>query len=112
MQRFYMLHEQIFAESPEETKSATLSRIFGDLPISETPSRISIDPSPGIAQVGRIPQTLSAELARHFTLGWSHYVTLPSIDDADACRFYEIEAADGGRDTLNRAPLAHAEWGY
>ena len=43
-----------------------------------------------------MPQTLSAELARHFTLSWSHYVTLLSIDDADAHRFYEFEATDSG----------------
>ena len=29
-------------------------------------------------------------------LGWSHYSTIISIDDADARRFYEIEAADNG----------------
>ena len=96
MRRFYLLHEQILAEVPEETKSATLSRISGAQPISETPSRISPDPSPGTAPTDRFPQALSAELARHFALGWSHYVTLLSIDDADARRFYEIEAADGG----------------
>ena len=33
---------------------------------------------------------------QRFALGWSHYVTLLSIDDADARRFYEIEAADNG----------------
>jgi len=49
----------------------------------------------GKEPVERIPQTLSAELARHFTLGWSHYVPLLSIDDADARRFYEIEVAGG-----------------
>ena len=41
-----------------------------------------------------IPQTLSEELAKRFTLGWSHYVALLSIDDAEARNFYEIEAAD------------------
>ena len=29
-------------------------------------------------------------------LGWSHYVTLLSVTDPDARRFYEIEAADNG----------------
>ena len=36
------------------------------------------------------------QLAGRFALGWSHYVTLLSIDDTDARRFYEIEAADNG----------------
>ena len=96
MRRFYLLHERILAEIPKETKFATPSRISGAQPISETVLRISIDSLPGTDPAQRTPQTLSAELARHFTLGWSHYVTLLSIDDADARSFYEIEAADGG----------------
>lgn len=36
------------------------------------------------------------KLSEHFVLGWSHCVTLLSIDDAGARRFYEIEAADSG----------------
>ena len=90
-----VLHERTPAKIPKETKSATPSRISGAQPISETASRISPDLSPGTAFAERIPRTLSAELARRFTLGWSHYVTLLSVDDADARRFYEIEAADG-----------------
>ena len=35
-------------------------------------------------------------MARHFPLGWSQYAVLLSLDDADARRFYEIEAADNG----------------
>ena len=31
-----------------------------------------------------------------FTLGWCHYVTLLTIDNAEARRFYEIEATDNG----------------
>ena len=69
MRRFYLLREQILAEVPKETKTATLSRISGAQPISETASRISPDPAPGREPVERIPQTLSTELARHFTLG-------------------------------------------
>lgn len=40
-----------------------------------------------------IRQTLSAELFKVFTLGWSHYVELLTLDDEDERRFYEIEAA-------------------
>ena len=42
--------------------------------------------SPGIASV------LSAAMGKRFSLGWSHYVTLLTIDHADVRRFYEIEA--------------------
>jgi ribosomal protein S14 len=40
-----------------------------------------------------IRQTLSADLFKSFTLGWSHYVTLLTLDSPDERRFYEIEAA-------------------
>ena len=36
------------------------------------------------AATSAILQTLSAKLAKLFTLGWSHYVALLSIDDAEA----------------------------
>ena len=36
------------------------------------------------------------KLAERFPLGWSHYVTLLSLDSADARSFYEIEAAGNG----------------
>lgn len=32
-------------------------------------------------------------LLQHFTLGWSHYVALLTLDNLDERRFYEIEAA-------------------
>jgi predicted nuclease of restriction endonuclease-like (RecB) superfamily len=35
-------------------------------------------------------------LAGSFTLGWSHYVELLTLDDPAERRFYEIEAASGG----------------
>ena len=39
-------------------------------------------------------QTLSAELASRFTLGWTHYVALLTIANPDERRFYEIEARE------------------
>jgi predicted nuclease of restriction endonuclease-like (RecB) superfamily len=41
----------------------------------------------------QLRQTLSGTLLKHFTLGWSHYVALLTIDNLDERRFYEIEAA-------------------
>ena len=43
-----------------------------------------------------IASALSPAMSGRFSLGWSHYVTLLTIEDADARRFYEIEAAEGG----------------
>ena len=42
-----------------------------------------------------LPQIV-ARLHGEFTLGWSHYVTLLSVSDPEARRFYEIEAVDNG----------------
>ena len=39
-----------------------------------------------------ILQTVSAELAKRFVLGWTHYVSLLTISNPDERRFYEIEA--------------------
>ena len=69
--------------------SATPLRISASQSIPETPSRISASLSPGTA-----PSL--ARLAKRFLLGRSHYVTLLSVTDPDARRFYEIEAADNG----------------
>ena len=43
-----------------------------------------------------LPEAVSALLLQRFPLGWSHYVTLLSVPNPDARRFYEIEAADNG----------------
>ena len=58
-------------------------------PISETLSRISSGFSLG-------PAPSFARLAELFPLGWSHYITLLSVSDPEARRFYEIEAAANG----------------
>ena len=59
--------------------SATPLRMSGSQSIPETASRISASLSPGTA-----PSL--ARLATRFLLGWSHYVTLLSVIDPDACR--------------------------
>ena len=47
--------------------------------------------------IANAPQTLrifSATLAGSFSLGWTHYVALLTISNADERRFYEIEARE------------------
>ncbi len=86
IRRFYLAYRN--EVSPVE-KSETPSLIFSP-EISETLSRKSstrLEPS-------KIQQTLSAELLQRFTLSWSHYVSLLSIDQPEERRFYEIEAAE------------------
>ena len=81
----------------------------GPLPRTGSPQTLS-----AISAAGQIPQTLPAEstasgedlsrvlrstssaLLQHLSLGWSHYVTLLSVADPEARRFYEIEAAENG----------------
>ena len=62
---------------------------------SGQPSKIQQTPSvESLAEHLIGTATSVTQLAERFTLGWSHYVTLLSIDDTDARRFYEIEAAE------------------
>lgn len=53
-----------------------------------------IPQTPSGKSTAAISQTLSGESA--FPLPWSHYVKLMALSDADARRFYEIEALRGG----------------
>jgi predicted nuclease of restriction endonuclease-like (RecB) superfamily len=55
--------------------------------------------SPEVARRGQTPSGLSPQLAAvaaRFTLPWSHYVRLLSVEDAAARAFYEAEALRGG----------------
>ena len=75
-------------------------QVFAD--IRQTASVESGQPSeiqhtPPVESLARNPIHTAASitaLADRFTLGWSHYVILLSINHADARRFYEIEAAN------------------
>ena len=86
--KFYRLYPEILQTA--SAKSTTASQ-------DETPSSRGFTIPPGASfPAAQNWQTVSANLAKRFLLGWSHYSTLISIDDADARRFYEIEAADNG----------------
>ncbi len=70
----------------------TLSGQLGQLlpPPSETrPTPSDLSTTDGL----QLRQTLSGALLEHFTLGWSHYVELLTLDDSAERRFYEIETA-------------------
>ena len=77
---------QVFIEIQQTVSvgSGTLSKIQQTLSVeSIAPSLISAAPN-------------LTRLAGQFSLGWSHYVTLLSVADPEARRFYEIEAANNG----------------
>jgi len=65
--------------------SDTASRISPK--ISETPSRES-------EQQSFHPENLWQALSEQFSLSWSHYVVLLTIDSDDERRFYELEAIE------------------
>ena len=46
-----------------------------------------------LSETADIAKFVTPEMFRRFTLGWSHYVSLLTIDKPEERRFYEIEAA-------------------
>ena len=88
--RFYLQSEETL---PQVGKAQTLSAISAAAQNPQTPSAKSTVSGEGLSQVLR---SASTTLLQHLTLGWSHYVTLLSVTDPEARRFYEIEAADNG----------------
>jgi predicted nuclease of restriction endonuclease-like (RecB) superfamily len=80
--QFYVQFSHIGQTLSDQSPTAPLSG-----PIGQTPP----DQSTGDSRL--VPKTLDFEnLTRRFTLGWSHYVELLTLDDPDERRFYEIEA--------------------
>ncbi len=82
---FYLAYQKI-GQTPSDQSfevSADLQKIQQTLPVT------SFD---AIASAPKMLQKLSATLAGSFALGWSHYVALLTISNADERRFYEIEA--------------------
>ena len=87
--KFYRYYSEISQTVSAKSMTATPDEVLG---VSQEAS------DPRSAYPGRpgILQTLSAQLVKRFTLGWSHYVTLLTIDNAEERRFYELEAVDNG----------------
>ncbi len=83
--KFYLTYSGILQALPAKSSdnSIGLKEIQQTLPVT------SCD------VIANAPQTLrifSATLAGSFSLGWTHYVALLTISNADERRFYEIEA--------------------
>ena len=76
----------------------TLSAKLMTAPQEETLSNSRAASAPQLAdpEMSGIVQTLSVTLAGQFTLGWSHYVSLLTIDNPEERRFYELEASGNG----------------
>ncbi|HDR14573.1 MAG TPA: DUF1016 domain-containing protein [Desulfobacteraceae bacterium] len=83
---FYQQHKEIGPTVSDQT--IPLSKILGTPPIRPTASDQSV-------LSRREPfsfEVIIDRLVSRFTLGWSHYVTLLTIDNPDERQFYEIEA--------------------
>ena len=85
--KFYLTYSGILQALPakSETEQSGLLEIQQALPV------ISFD---AIASAPKSLQELSEKLASKFSLGWTHYVALLTITNADERRFYEIEACE------------------
>ncbi len=80
--QFYLTYPEI-----QQTPSAESSGRTGIRPTLSVESPVT-PAAPGQAD--------ALHAAGRFTLGWSHYVTLLALDNAEARRFYEIEATVNG----------------
>jgi len=86
--RFYVEFKEVVPEFERRRTAFSVSvtekirqTLFSELPVSH-----------GEESGASVPVLL----LQRFPLGWSHYVTLLSVTDPEARRFYEIEAADNG----------------
>lgn len=94
--QFYMVFRQIGQTPSDQFDVEAISQTLTDLlPPSELTSNQTaqvdelIPMGAGLVDLSTVMRTLS----RRFTLGWSHYVELLTLDDTAERRFYEIEAA-------------------
>ena len=91
--QFYLTYPEI-----QQTPSAESSGRTGIRPTLSVESPVT-PAAPGPAG--------ALHAAGRFTLGWSHYVTLPALDNAEARRFYEIEATVNGWNVRERGSGAN-----
>lgn len=74
--------------------SPTNLRLFRKFYLSYEKIQQTVSAKSSLPQIGQVDveQMVSADFAGKFTLGWSHYVVLLTLDDAGERSFYEIEA--------------------
>ena len=86
--RFYL---QFGGPLPRTGSPQTLSAISA---AAQIPQTLSAESTASGEDLSRVLRSTSSVLLQHLSLGWSHYVTLLSVTDPEARRFYEIEAAE------------------
>ena len=93
---FYLVYQQIGPIASDQ--SSAQDRAVRIQPTASAESAAAIQPTASAELIPKesgqlnLAESFSA-LSRHFTLGWSHYVELLTLDDTAERRFYEIEAA-------------------
>ncbi|MEI6423111.1 MAG: DUF1016 N-terminal domain-containing protein, partial [Lentisphaerota bacterium] len=85
---FYQQFKQIRPTASDELKEMKPSKEA----LHRIRPTVSDESLPSIYATHVITQELVEQLLNRFSLGWSHYVELLSIDKPDERRFYEIEA--------------------
>ena len=94
--QFYMVFRQIGQTASDQSDVEAIGQSASDLlPPSELTSNQTAQVDKLIPMGASLVDlsTVMRTLSRRFTLGWSHYVELLTLDDTAERRFYEIEAA-------------------
>jgi predicted nuclease of restriction endonuclease-like (RecB) superfamily len=94
--QFYMVFRQIGQTASDQSDVEAIGQTLTDLlPPSELTSNQTAQVDKLIPMGASLVDlsTVMRTLSRRFTLGWSHYVELLTLDDTAERRFYEIEAA-------------------
>ncbi len=94
--QFYMIFRQIGQTASDQLAVGAIGQTLTDLlPGSELTANQMADADELIPMGASLVEmsTVMRTLSRRFTLGWSHYVELLTLDDTAERRFYEIEAA-------------------
>ena len=84
---------EFYAAYPEIQQTPSAKSLPAQDDRHEIQQTASVESLPLPIEATGLPQDAVTRLTGHFTLGWSHYVTLLTVDSSDERRFYEIEAA-------------------
>jgi len=107
MRSFYLAYQDTLPEWPKKSKAGkklqTLSAISAQTPISKSNKlqTVSAISSPPVLAAGSRNSAVDLALyldalSQSFSLSWSHYVRLLTVEKPEARRFYQTEALRGG----------------
>jgi predicted nuclease of restriction endonuclease-like (RecB) superfamily len=91
------LADKLYLKGSSATNLRKFRQFYREYPIQQT---LSVESGKALSATLNW-QAVSVELFQRFSLSWSHYVTLLSIDNPEERRFYEIEAREGSWGSRN-----------